>query len=236
MKSNQKFILTALIVLAVTLSAISASAFVFSAISAASQIPNTSGTNGYPSNWMSGDQWGNMMGMMDGNWGSPSSTPTTVATNAQNSFLPLIGFITLIGAALTGTGGALYFFTGRPKIALSQPQLTINPVNTAINVPPANIETPFDTVSKTLTAEERKVVDMLTAHNGQYLQKYIRSETGLSRLKIHRMVTRLAERGIVTLEQFGNTNKVYLSSWLTKQPFSKVEPEKNTQQEMAIEA
>ena len=54
-----------------------------------------------------------------------------------------------------------------------------------------NVETPYDSVSKTLTTDERKVVDVLTSHNGQYLQKYVRAETGLSRLKIHRIVTRL---------------------------------------------
>ena len=80
----------------------------------------TSGTNGYYPNGMTGNQWSGMMGnMMGGNWGSSSSTPTPVAATAQNSILPLIGFITLIGAALTGTGGAVYYFAGRPKISIS---------------------------------------------------------------------------------------------------------------------
>ena len=230
MKTNPRIILTALIVLAVTLATISASVFVLGAINEASQ--TTSGTNGYPSSWMSGDQWSNMMGnMMGGNWGSPSSTPTPVATTAQNSILPLIGLVTLIGAALTGTGGAAYFFVGRPKIALSR-----SAVSTIASIPSMNAETPYDSVSKTLTTDERKVVDVLTSHNGQYLQKYIRTETGLSRLKIHRIVTRLAERGIITLEQSGNTNKVYLSSWLAKEPFSKINPIANVEQELVIEA
>jgi uncharacterized membrane protein len=99
-----------------------------------------------------------------------------------------------------------------------------------------NVETPYDSVSKTLTVDERKVVDVLASHDGEYLQKYMRTETGLSRLKIHRIVTRLAERGIVTLEQSGNTNKVFLSSWLAKRPFSKINPEESNQQEMVIEA
>jgi uncharacterized membrane protein len=46
------------------------------------------------------------------------------------------------------------------------------------------------------------------------LQKYIRNESGLSRLKTHRIVARLAERGIVTLEKMGNTNQVLLADWL----------------------
>ena len=148
-------------------------------------------------------------------------------STSQNSILPLVGLVTLIGAALTGAGGAAYFFIGRSKTAPSQGPFTINPVSTAINSLPTNIETPIDTISKTLTVDERKVVDVLTSHNGQYLQKYIRNETGLSRLKIHRTVTRLAERGIVTVEQSGNTNRWYLSSWLAKQPFSKINSKEN---------
>jgi uncharacterized membrane protein len=230
MKTNPRIILTTLIVLTFTLATISVSVFVLDAINDASQ--TTSGTNGYPSSWMSGDQWSNMMGnMMGGNWGSPSSTPTPVAATAQNSILPLIGLVTLIGAALTGTGGAAYFFLGRPKIAFSRLA-----VSTVAGTQSMNVETPYDSVSKTLTTDERKVVDVLTSHNGEYLQKYIRAETGLSRLKIHRIVTRLSERGIVTLEQSGNTNKVYLSNWLAKQHFSKINPKESNQQEMVIEA
>jgi predicted transcriptional regulator len=231
MKTNPKIVLTALVILAVTLSIVSASAFVWGSLNAASQSTTTSGTSGYHSNWMMGDQWGNMMG---GNWGSPSgtSTPTPVANTAQNSVLPLIGFITLIGAASAGTGGAFYYFTSRPKIALSK-QPTLNTVD---STPSVNAETPYDSVLKTLTGDERKVVGVLTSHNGQYLQKYIRAETGLSRLKVHRIVSRLAERGIVTLEQSGNTNKVYLSSWLAKQPFSKINPKENNKQEIMVEA
>jgi uncharacterized membrane protein len=67
---------------------------------------------------------------------------------------------------------------------------------------------------KTLTEDERKVVEVLRGHNGKYLQKYIRNETGLSRLQTHRIVARLAERGIVTLEKTGNTNQVLLADWL----------------------
>ena len=233
MKTNRKAILAVIVVLAATLSAVSVTAFALGAITTAAASPTASGTNGY--NWMSGDQWGNMMG---GNYGSPSSTPTPVAATAQNSILPVIGLVTLIGATIAGASGAVYFFIGRPKIALTQPQIAINPVSTEVSTPSVNLEAPIDTVSKTLTADERKVVDVLTAHNGQYLQKYIRTETGLSRLKIHRLVTRLAERGIVTLEQSGNTNKVYLSSWLSKQPFSKIKSEQKSesQKEMVINA
>jgi uncharacterized membrane protein len=78
----------------------------------------------------------------------------------------------------------------------------------------------YDSVSKTLTADERKVVKVLNAHDGRYLQKYIRSEIGLSRLQTHRIVARLAEHGIVTLEKTGNTNQMQLADWLSKKSVS----------------
>jgi uncharacterized membrane protein len=100
-----------------------------------------------------------------------------------------------------------------------------------------NVTTPYTSVSKTLTSEERKVLDVLVSHNGKYLQKYIRAETELSRLKTHRIVSRLAERGIVTLERSGNTNEVRLSSWLQNKPYSNAINDKQAKnQELTVEA
>lgn len=67
---------------------------------------------------------------------------------------------------------------------------------------------------KTMTPEEQKVLNVLRAHKGKYLQKYIGKEAGLSRLKTHRIIARFAERGIVTAKQFGNTNEIALSDWV----------------------
>jgi hypothetical protein len=73
-----------------------------------------------------------------------------------------------------------------------------------------------DTISvvlKTLKPEERKVVNVLDGHGGTYLQKFITKEAGLSRLKTHRVVAALSERGIVHVEKRGNTNEVSLAKW-----------------------
>ena len=75
----------------------------------------------------------------------------------------------------------------------------------------------YESVSKTLTEDERKIINVLNSHNGKYLQKYIRNETGLSRLQTHRIIARLADRGILTLEKTGNTNQVFLADWLKQQ-------------------
>lgn len=68
-------------------------------------------------------------------------------------------------------------------------------------------------VMKTLKPEERSIVNVLDAHGGTYLQKYITKEAGLSRLKTHRTVAALSERGIVQVEKHGNTNQVMLAKW-----------------------
>lgn len=156
-------------------------------------------TSPYPSNWMS-EMWGHMGGMMNGSQGT-----------TQNPALPYFGvlFIVLVGIAIVSVGGLVYFFafpeirTAKPVAAASVEQLS-----------PQNLVTPYASIVKTLTDQERKVIEVLKAHDGKYLQKYIRKEAGLSRLKTHRIIMRLAERGIVTLEKFGNTNQVLLAEWL----------------------
>ncbi len=175
--------------------------FVLSAASATSQ---------YPSNWM-GQMWQGM-GMM-GN----------TQTADQNSAAPYFGvaFIIAVAVAIVGIGGIVYFALF-PEIRINnslirQVQTTSTPATVAVQAPTKRPETtasPYESVLKTLTADERKVVQVLASHSGKYLQKYIRNEAGLSRLQTHRIVARLAERGIVSLEKTGNTNTVILANWL----------------------
>ena len=120
----------------------------------------------------------------------------------------------MIGLTIFGIVGLAYYLL-YPQIRVSavQPQPTFK-----ILSPQASSETsPYNAVSKTLTEEERKIINVLNAHNGKYLQKYIRNETGLSRLKTHRIIARLADRGIVSLEKTGNTNQVFLANWLKQE-------------------
>jgi uncharacterized membrane protein len=68
-------------------------------------------------------------------------------------------------------------------------------------------------VLKTLKPDERSIVSVLDQHGGTYLQKHITKEAGLSRLKTHRVVAALSERGIVIVEKYGNTNQVAPVKW-----------------------
>lgn len=67
---------------------------------------------------------------------------------------------------------------------------------------------------RTSKPEEKKVLEVLAAHDGHYLQKFIVKEAGLSKLKTHRILSRFAERGIVVAEKSGNTNEIALAPWL----------------------
>ena len=142
----------------------------------------------------------------------------TGQTAVQNPALPFFGvaFVVLIGVAVVGVVGLAYY-VALPEIKTGTAPVVCEPV------PQSKVEqeqkvacTPLESIVKTLSDEERKVVEVLNAHDGKYLQKYIRNEAGLSRLQTHRIVARLSERGIVTLEKTGNTNQVLLADWLKK--------------------
>src|SRR5438094_8212220 len=68
-------------------------------------------------------------------------------------------------------------------------------------------------VMKTLKPEERSIVNVLDAHGGTYLQKYITKEAGLSRLKTERVVAALSERRLGQVAKHGNTNRRSLAKW-----------------------
>jgi hypothetical protein len=116
MKSQKTIILPALAIVAVALAVVSVFAFAYAGTVTAVTYPNatTPGTSGYYANGMMGSQWSGMMG---GNWGPSSPVQTQVA---QNPVFPLVGFAALIGAAVMGTGGAIYYFTD-PKIRITEP-------------------------------------------------------------------------------------------------------------------
>jgi hypothetical protein len=166
-----------------------------------------------PSNWMS-QMWGGGTNSATNGMGNNMMGQTGSTQASTNSLLPYYGilFAVVIGLAVFGIIGVAYYLL-YPQIRMG----AVSPVIPQANPPVVNGVTPYQTISKTLTDEERKIIDVLNAHNGKYLQKYIRNETGLSRLKTHRIIARLADRGIVSLEKTGNTNQVFLANWLQKQ-------------------
>jgi uncharacterized membrane protein len=79
----------------------------------------------------------------------------------------------------------------------------------------------IDDILKVLKPDERRVVELLIENKGKMLQRDITWETGFSRLKTHRVVNRLVERGIVKKIPRGSTNLIVLEDWLIKKYIGK---------------
>lgn len=170
--------------------------------------------------------WYGMGGMMGGNGGMMGGSGGAVQNPVGSYFW--VAFVVLVGVVVVGVVGLAYYVAVpeiragvAPVVCETVPKENVVQANAIVEEPKAEqkseaVCTPLESIVKTLSEDERKVVDVLKAHDGKYLQKYIRNEVGLSRLQTHRVVARLAERGIVTLEKTGNTNTVLLADWLKK--------------------
>ncbi len=193
--------------------------------------------NQYSSSWV-GQMWSGMGG---GGMGGMMGNGT--GTTASTSYFWIIPASLIAIGVVSGIG--LAFYLAFPEIrtvkethvarmsevaAGASPPVsgTVSTVSTPTKalVPAETTGDSFELVARTMTPDEKKVFDVLNAHDGKYLQKYIRNETGLSRLQTHRIVARFAERGIVTVKQVGNTNEVLIADWLrscgTQKPITKV--------------
>lgn len=151
----------------------------------------------YPStspDWMS-DMWSHMGGGMMGGTNDP--------------YLGYFGilFSVLIIVVIISVVAIVYF--------LIFPELKIGQAKTQLNKDLSSKQTKaIESIRRTLNEDEKKIFEVLETHNGIYLQKYLGKETGLTRLKIHRILSRFAERELITLEKKGNTNEVQLKDWL----------------------
>ncbi len=189
----------------------------------------------YGSSWMS-QMWGNHLGasgnyggmggmMGDGNGSNGTST---------TSYLWIVPVLLIVASAVAVFGVVFYLVfpelryvknrgSCNPQMpATSSAQTTGKsanadmtpvsgaPVVSSVSAAPNSCEI----LLKTMTPEEQKVLNVLINHQGKYLQKYVVKEAGLSRLKTHRVVARFAQRGIVTVNEFGNTNEIVLSDWV----------------------
>jgi uncharacterized membrane protein len=135
---------------------------------------------------------------------SPSESPLSVLTSILRSgfpsnlpFLILLSSLLFLCTVLASVVGVIYF--------LVLPEMK--------NYVSGNSKEVASVVLRTLKPDERLVVSILDAHEGVYLQKYITRESGLSRLRIHRIVAALSERGVVRVEKKGNSNEVSLAGW-----------------------
>lgn len=114
----------------------------------------------------------------------------------------------LITLAVVGVAGLGYF--------LAYPEMSPAPAvaHEVSPVAPGGEDMSWAVLMRTSKPEEKRVLEVLAAHEGTYLQKLVVKEAGLSKLKTHRIVSRLAERGVVRVERSGNTNQVSLAPWV----------------------
>jgi uncharacterized membrane protein len=183
----------------------------------------------YGSSWM-GQMWGSHLGT-DSNYGMGGMMGNGSTATATPSYLWLVPVVLGVVVGVAVIGVAFYYAYPELKYIRGNPTCTPVPANTGVQtqaISPAvetgspattNANTPkvaksCDVLLKTMTPEEQKVLSVLVAHNGKYLQKYVVKESGLSRLKTHRIVARFAQRGIVTVNEFGNTNEIVVSDWV----------------------
>jgi len=107
-------------------------------------------------------------------------------------FMPL-SFLLFFVLTLAGTVGVVYFLI-MPEIQTTNA-----------------IENQQEDIFSFLLPDEKRIVEILIKHDGEYLQKQISKEAGFTRVKTHRVIVRLAQRGIISVEKRGNTNVIRLN-------------------------
>ena len=147
-----------------------------------------------------------LMGQMMGN----QYAQGTIAAMPSYVWASIVTLSVLVGVGVLG----LVRFVAYPEIKIAAPtQATM----AAPRPSPLGVKESWETVVRTSKPEERKVLEVLAAHDGTQLQKFIVKESGLSKLKTHRIVSRFVERGIATAVKTGNTNAITLAPWLKQE-------------------
>jgi hypothetical protein len=161
---------------------------------------------------MMGGSSSTMVGMMT--WWFPSSGGEYMYQ--PGLWLLPVAFLVLMALGAIATGYLLIYPEIRSTPSATSPAAPrVEPLAAGAALPSS---VPLESVLKALKPDERKVFEVLLQHEGTYLQKLMKSETGMSRLRVHRVVSRLAERGLVTVKPVGNTNEVSLVGWLKNRP------------------
>ncbi len=65
-----------------------------------------------------------------------------------------------------------------------------------------------------LTEHERAIIETLIKNNGNAFQYELNRISGLTRVKTHRIIQNLEEKGIIHKETYGKVNKIILNSEL----------------------
>ena len=74
--------------------------------------------------------------------------------------------------------------------------------------------TPYDVLIYISTPDEVKVIEAIKKLENKAYQFEIARYSGLSKMKVHRIIQRLLERGIIEVEKRGKYNRVSLKKWV----------------------
>lgn len=72
------------------------------------------------------------------------------------------------------------------------------------------------TILNFLSYNEKKLIKKLIEQKGTVLQSEISRIEGMGKVKTHRLVKDLERKGVITVEKYGNTNRINLSENLRK--------------------
>ncbi len=73
---------------------------------------------------------------------------------------------------------------------------------------------PVQIIKYISTKEEADVIDAIINNNNRAYQFEIARYTGMSRMKVHRIVQRLIDRNIVIKEKVGKNSRITLADWI----------------------
>lgn len=141
-----------------------------------------------------------MSGMMPGSMSSMMSESMVSMPLLWPSVLTISSVAVLIGLA---------YLIAFPTIKFSD-----SDANVAQNHISAEAPDPLSILIRVSKPEERAVLEVLRGSGGICRQKDIVLKTGLSKIKVHRIIARLAERGAVQVKKTGKTNEITVPSWL----------------------
>ena len=74
--------------------------------------------------------------------------------------------------------------------------------------------TPFEVLLHISSNEEISILESIKKLSPKAYKFEIARQTGLSRMKVHRIITRLSDRGILEVDKDGRYSQVRLANWL----------------------
>lgn len=106
----------------------------------------------------------------------------------------LFDLLPLIVAASIVVGAGVYYFMSQK-----------------MEIKDENLKKNTGVILNLLNQDEKKVIEKILAGKGQVLQAEITRLPDMSKVKSHRIVKRLFQRGVIRIEKYGKTNIVKLN-------------------------